>query len=62
MAVYELLPITPALRRLIMPNADGDAIQATAVAEGMVPLTQHAIALARAGKISLAEAYRLRVD
>jgi type IV pilus assembly protein PilB len=61
-AVYELLPLSAAVRRLVVPNADADAIHATAVAEGMVPITDHALALARAGVISLAEAFRIRVE
>ncbi len=61
-AVYELLPVTTAIRRLVVPNADADAIHATAVAEGMVPITGHAVALARAGVISLTEAFRIRVE
>lgn len=62
MAVYELLPVTPEIRRLIVPNADGDAIHASALATGMVPITTHAVELARTGTISLAEAYRIRVE
>ncbi len=62
MAVYELMPVTPQIRKLIKPNADGDAIHASAVAGGMVSITERAIELARAGTISLAEAYRIRVE
>ena len=61
-AVYELMEITPALRRLIVPGAEADRIHEAALAEGMVPITQHALQLARAGRISLAEAYRVRAD
>src|SRR5690606_20378797 len=42
-AVYELLRITPAIRRLIEPGADADAIHAAALAEGMVPITTAAV-------------------
>jgi type IV pilus assembly protein PilB len=59
---YELLVVTPELRRHIDSRADGDPIQAQAIAAGMVPLTQHALTLARAGVISLAEAYRTRLS
>lgn len=62
LAVYELMPITADIRRLIEPNADGDAIHHCAVQGGMVPITTHAVELARAGVISLAEAYRIRVE
>jgi type IV pilus assembly protein PilB len=61
-AVYELLPMTTATRRLVVPNADAEALHETAVAEGMVPITDHALALARAGVISLGEAFRIRVE
>jgi type IV pilus assembly protein PilB len=61
-AVYELLPLSADLRRLVVPNADADAIHALAVREGMVPITAHALALARSGAISLKEAFRVRVE
>jgi type IV pilus assembly protein PilB len=61
-AVYELLPIDHDLRHLIEPDADADAIHALAVRNGMRPITEHALALARAGTISLAEAFRIRVE
>jgi type IV pilus assembly protein PilB len=59
---YELLIVTPQLRQSITPSADSDTIEAQAVADGMVPLTQHALTLARAGIIPLAEAYRTRLS
>ncbi len=61
-AVYELLPMTTATRRLVVPNADAEALHDAAVAEGMVPITEHALALARNGVISLGEAFRIRVE
>lgn len=61
-AVYELMVMTPRLRRLVVPSADAEALHAMAIAEGMVPITQAAIALARSGVISLAEAWRVRSD
>ena len=61
-AVYELLPVTAEIRRLVVPNADADAIHVAAVGQGMVPITDHGVALARAGVISLAEAFRIRVE
>jgi type IV pilus assembly protein PilB len=61
-AVYELLMVTPAVRRLIVPGAEADRIHEVAVAEGMVPITQSALALARAGRISLAEVWRVRAE
>ncbi len=61
-AVYELMVMSPRLRQLIVPGADADALHVAAIAEGMVPITQAAIALARSGAISLAEAWRIRAD
>jgi type IV pilus assembly protein PilB len=61
-AVYELMPVTPELRKLIVANVDGDLLHTRAVDAGMVPITNHALALARAGIISLAEVYRIRVE
>jgi type IV pilus assembly protein PilB len=61
-AVYELLMVSPAVRRLIVAGAEADRIHALAVEEGMVPITQAALRLARAGRISLAEAWRVRAD
>ena len=61
-AVYELMVMTPRLRRLVVPGADADALHTAAIDEGMVPITQAAVALARTGVISLAEAWRIRSD
>jgi type IV pilus assembly protein PilB len=61
-AVYELLLLTPALRALLTPTVAADAIREQAVRDGMVPLTTNAIELARSGAISLAEAYRVRLE
>lgn len=61
-AVYELMVFNRRLRQLIAPGADADQLHAAAIAEGMVPITQAAIALARSGVISLSEAWRVRSD
>lgn len=61
-AVYELMIVTPRLRALIVPGAEADAIHTAAIEDGMVPITQAAIALAREGAIALAEAWRVRAD
>ncbi|SFN59043.1 GspE/PulE family protein [Dokdonella immobilis] len=61
-AVYELMVMTPRLRRLIVPGADADALHEAAIAEGMIPITQAAVALARSGAISLTEAWRVRAE
>ena len=61
-AVYELMTVSPAIRRLIRAQCEAEAIHDLAIEAGMVPLPQHALHLARAGTISFAEAYRLRID
>ena len=61
-AVYELMVLTPRLQSLIVTNAQADEIHRIAVIEGMVPITQAALSLARSGLISLAEAWRVRSD
>lgn len=61
-AVYELLLVTPGIRRLIVAGAEADMLHRVAVEEGMVPITQAAVRLAREGRISLAEAWRIRAD
>jgi type IV pilus assembly protein PilB len=54
--------VTPRIQSMIVPGAEADAIHAAAIADGMVPITQAAVALAREGVISLAEAWRVRAD
>lgn len=61
-AVYELMVVTTAIRRLIVPGAEADSIHGKAIEEGMTPITQAAIRLAREGRISLTEAWRVRAD
>ncbi|MFZ5604848.1 MAG: GspE/PulE family protein [Pseudomonadota bacterium] len=61
MAVYELLEVTPELRKLVMQSVSADVIERQAVNDGMTPLTQNALKAARAGRLSLAEVYRVRL-
>ena len=61
-AVYEFMVVSPRIQSLIVPGAEADEIHAAAIEEGMVPLTQAAVNLAREGLISLAEAWRVRAD
>jgi len=62
MAAYELLQVTPALRALIQADSSAQAIEQQAVSDGMRPLTQSALALARQRLIPLAEVYRVRLE
>lgn len=61
-AVYELLEMSPEIRKLVGAGAAYDEIEGRAVEEGMVRLGFQALALARSGVISLSEAYRARLD
>lgn len=60
-AVYEMLEMTPALRRMVQPGADAWAIEQQATQEGMKPLTERALDLARTRQTSLAEVFRIRL-
>ncbi|HEX5755955.1 MAG TPA: GspE/PulE family protein [Arenimonas sp.] len=61
-AVYELMLISPRIQALIKPGAAADEIHQVAIEEGMTPITQAAVAVAREGAISLSEAWRVRAD
>ncbi|HEY9150856.1 MAG TPA: GspE/PulE family protein [Gammaproteobacteria bacterium] len=61
-AVYELLMISPELRRLIVQGASVDEMRMLALEQGLRPLTQHALRKARAGITSLEEVYRVRLE
>jgi len=61
MAVYELLVMTPPLRHLLAQRVPSDSIAEQAVQDGMTPLTQSALKLARSGRIPLSEVYRVRL-
>lgn len=60
-AVYELLVVTPSLRTLIVPNANAADIENQAIIDGMVPLTQMALNIARERKTSIEEVFRIRL-
>jgi type IV pilus assembly protein PilB len=62
LAVYELLRATPELRDRIQEGVTAGDLHAQALKDGMMPLTQNALAQARQRKISLAEAYRVRLE
>jgi type IV pilus assembly protein PilB len=61
-AVYELLEMSAALRKLVRAGASDEQLEARAVEEGMVPLNAQSLTLARTGAISLGEAFRARLD
>ena len=61
-AVYELLEMSPGMRKLVLEGASHDRLEAMAADEGMVRLGVQSLALARTGLISLTEAFRARLD
>lgn len=58
-ALYEVLPITPAVRGLVAKQRDADAIRAQALQEGMVTLAQDGIRKAQRGLTTLEEVVRV---
>lgn len=60
-SVYELLPMSDAVRDLMTTGASSTDIARCAISGGMEPLTENAINVARSGETSLAEAYRVRL-
>jgi type IV pilus assembly protein PilB len=61
-AAYELLEVSPALRALIEPSVSAQRIEQQAISDGMRPLTQSALQLARDKLIALNEVYRVRLE
>lgn len=61
-AVYELLMMTNNMRSLVSDHVGVDEIQHCALKDGMTPLTNNALRLAREKKTSLREVYRVRLE
>ena len=61
MVVYELLVVTPEMRKLIGPKTEAADVEKQAVLDGMIPLTQMAVQAARERKTSIQEVYRTRL-
>ena len=61
-AVYELLMMTNGMRELVSMHVGVDEIQNKALDDGMIPLTQNALRLARERLTSLREVYRVRLE
>jgi type IV pilus assembly protein PilB len=58
-AVHDLLPMTPQARELVAAGAPPAEVEALARRQGKASLREHAVALARAGAITLDEALRV---
>lgn len=61
MAVYELLQMTSVMRNKVNSGASVAAIREQAILDGMKPLIDHALKLAKEKRISLKEVYRVRL-
>lgn len=62
LVAYELMRLGAQMRETIAEGVSESELNRVASSEGMVPITEHALALARSGETSAYEAYRLRVD
>ncbi len=62
MAVYELLLLNNDLRARVVPGVTAEDIRQLAMKNGMLSLTQNALAQARARRTSLIEVYRVRLE
>lgn len=59
---YELLPVTAKIADCITQRRPAREIKEVAIREGMVTLTQCALAIARTGRTSLEEVFAVRLD
>lgn len=60
--VCELLAITPTISQLISMQATAKEIKAAALAQGLRPITENALNLARRGMTSFEEVHALRIE
>lgn len=56
--LYEVLPMSPSIRRLVLAGASGEEIERRAVAEGMVTLREDGLLKVRQGIVTLDEVLR----
>lgn len=61
-SVCELLPVTPEIGELVTGGRPAHDIKRMALSQGMEPLTENALRLAREGRISLEEVFNVRLD
>ncbi|HVW18211.1 MAG TPA: ATPase, T2SS/T4P/T4SS family [Solirubrobacteraceae bacterium] len=59
LGLFEVMPVTPRIRELILERASADAIGRAAIEEGMRPLRQDGLAKVLAGKTSIDEVLRV---
>ncbi len=56
--IYEVMPITPTIRRMIVEGASADELRAQAIKEGMITLRQDALMKLKAGITTIEEITR----
>ncbi len=61
-AIYEVLQITPAIRKLVMAKASADEIKAKAIEEGMMTLGQEGFVKVQEGITTTEEVMRISTD
>ena len=61
-AVYELLSVSQEMKALLKPGVSNLLLQQQAIKDGMTPLTEQALRLAKEKTISLSEVYRVRLS
>ena len=60
--IFEVLPLTESIRKLIMQNADAQQIQKQAVLEGMTTMVEDGLIKAAQGITSIEEVLRVIMD
>ncbi len=60
--VGEIIEVTSALREMISRKPSAEEIRTLAIREGMIPLTQNALAMARAGITTLEEVFSVKLE
>jgi general secretion pathway protein E len=60
--VFEVIEVTPAVRRAIGPKTDATALEEVARAEGMITMTQDGVAKCRSGMTTIDEIFRVAVS
>jgi type IV pilus assembly protein PilB len=61
-AIYEVLQVTPAIRKLVMAKASSDEIKAKAIEEGMQTLGQEGLIKVQEGLTTIEEVMRISTD
>jgi type IV pilus assembly protein PilB len=59
LGIYEVLPVTPAIQKLIISNTDSQTLQDTAIKEGMVTMQTDGLVKALQGQTTLEEIMRV---